>query len=555
MAKIEFDTNQEKGILFYGIQHAFVFPDSASTIKWILDYDLVSTQRENSGLVITVINCLSEADKPTKSEDVGYKCSMTKQKAGAMCALLFKSGLVESVSENHISYYSLKKNYESVINTWMNKFAKYRTAYDEYTGLFYDSVQGVKKFSDNLEKAIIIEDKPADETGISKDKQRLTEYLKTVAELDTAIYSLQRRYDDLHRIRSKIVKNIYPEIVTANDRLESEIADLENDITMLHEKINNPPKLTPTLDDLEQDDKKPKKPIFKLEKPVEPEYKKEGVFNKKKIQAENSQIRAHYEEDMLIYSQKLKQYEEDMQSYMEEMKLFEEEQASIREENEKINREKYEEELKLYNEKMPEYKQKLSSKESQLNALKTYPDRKNEILGEMDGYRQVKSIDYECEAIIKKSIEEIITAKKKLYSLNVVYGKYRNPIAISSFLDYLLSGRCQGLESNDGAYNLFEQESRADIIIGKMDDIIKSLASIRENQYYIYNQLSVANEALSLINEQLLVNNITNVAQIYQLSQIAENTDQIAYNTEVTAYYAKQNATYTKALVFLQAID
>ena len=168
--------------------------------------------------------------------------------------------------------------------------------------------------------------------------------------------------------------------------------------------------------------------------------------------------------------------------------------------------------------------------------------------------KELKSIDYELKYIID-CIEKDIKLQLKLYSYNIIYGKYRNYIAIASFVDYFSSGRISSLEGTDGAYNLYEQESRADIVISKLDDIINSLEKIKENQYYIYNELNNINNSLALINSQLLVNNILQVVQISELSEIIDNTNEIAYNTNVTSYYAKKAANYTKAIAIMQFLD
>ena len=88
-----------------------------------------------------------------------------------------------------------------------------------------------------------------------------------------------------------------------------------------------------------------------------------------------------------------------------------------------------------------------------------------------------------------------------------------------------------------------------------MDTIINSLEKIKENQYYIYNQLNNINKSLDIINGQLLVSNILQVVQISQLETMIEKADEIAYNTKVTAYYAKKTANYTQALTFINLLD
>ncbi len=153
-----------------------------------------------------------------------------------------------------------------------------------------------------------------------------------------------------------------------------------------------------------------------------------------------------------------------------------------------------------------------------------------------------------------QQIKKNIDVQNRLYSYGVVYGKYRDYVAISSFCDYLSSGRCAQLDGPDGCYNLYEKESRDDLVIRQLDRIADSLDQIKENQYYIYNEIRKTNEELLLIGAELLVSNYLQAIQIKKLDQVIQNTDQIAYNTKVTAYYSKKNAELTNALGYLTAL-
>lgn len=107
---------------------------------------------------------------------------------------------------------------------------------------------------------------------------------------------------------------------------------------------------------------------------------------------------------------------------------------------------------------------------------------------------------------------DIVEKKNKLYSLGIIYEKYRNLVAVSQFLDYLESGRCTKLTGPDGAYNLFESEMRQNIIIASLENINNNLGTIMDNQYMLYNALQENNRILS---------------------RIEDNTATIAYNTEI----------------------
>lgn len=67
-------------------------------------------------------------------------------------------------------------------------------------------------------------------------------------------------------------------------------------------------------------------------------------------------------------------------------------------------------------------------------------------------------------------------------------------------------------DTQQGAYNLYEQETRMDIVIMQLDDIYEELEEIKENQYMLYDAICQTN---------------------YMLSQIADDAAVAAYNTEV----------------------
>ena len=102
----------------------------------------------------------------------------------------------------------------------------------------------------------------------------------------------------------------------------------------------------------------------------------------------------------------------------------------------------------------------------------------------------------------------------KLYNMNIIFPKYRNFIAISQICEYFSSGRCVQLEGHEGAYNIFENELRQNVIISKLDNVLNQMEQIKQNQYLIYSAIQEGNSILA---------------------QIESNTSAIAYNTAVIA--------------------
>ena len=139
--------------------------------------------------------------------------------------------------------------------------------------------------------------------------------------------------------------------------------------------------------------------------------------------------------------------------------------------------------------------------------------------------------DLQAEAtIIDEKLITINLAKDSIYSLNLVFPKYHQLIAISSFIEYFESGRCEHLEGPYGAYNLFENEVRFGIIIGKLDDILKRLDTIIDNQFSLYSAIQQANQRLESLNRSL--------------------NDGFARQAQLTEYHGRAIAAEQRALAF-----
>lgn len=134
-------------------------------------------------------------------------------------------------------------------------------------------------------------------------------------------------------------------------------------------------------------------------------------------------------------------------------------------------------------------------------------------------------------------INETKDLLKKYYDLNIIYPKYRNLIYISSLNEYLESGRCDQLEGHEGAYNLLEHEIRLNLIINKLDIIIKDLERIKNNQFMLYTTIKNSNQSCNKILAELKdlnrkLNNLDHSVQISNYnSQITSN------NTQFLQYY------------------
>ena len=149
-----------------------------------------------------------------------------------------------------------------------------------------------------------------------------------------------------------------------------------------------------------------------------------------------------------------------------------------------------------------------------------------------------KEIDKEI-SIAEELLIKLFKEKHQLYATDIVFGKYHELAAITSFYEYLLSGRCETLAGINGCYNLYESELRSNIIINKLDKISNSIEQIKDNQFMLYSQLNEIGKTVSALNETttVMLNDIHNAS-----TALLEHSSVIAYHSAVSAYYAKLNA-------------
>lgn len=282
---------------------------------------------------------------------------------------------------------------------------------------------------------------------------------------------------------------------------------------------------------------KPEKPKdFNLEIPSEPQYSTPNIFNKKRILSENEFKKKKYEE-------KLKEYEIAQEIHKQEINSY----NILLEEFDNLVKKKT-------NELQEQRKEKVSCLEEKLYYLQNINSADLNDSLSLQFYKE--EID-ECEALLLK----LYKAKREFESLNIVFPKYLDILALSTIYEYILVGRCTGLTGPNGAYNLYESELRQNIIISKLDVVIEKLEDIKQNQYMAYQMLSDINSNLDNIGSKMdtaidSLNRIDNTAnKIYQTTEdIKEISEVTAYNTAKTAYYSKVNAELTNALGFMVAL-
>lgn len=130
---------------------------------------------------------------------------------------------------------------------------------------------------------------------------------------------------------------------------------------------------------------------------------------------------------------------------------------------------------------------------------------------------------------------------EKLYNYNIIHPKYHGLIPMCSLYGYFDTGVCTQLEGHEGAYNKYDNESRMDYIICKMDVVIKHLEDIKSNQYQLYAAIQESNERY----DRILANTNTMIGQLNGIqSQGAELNSRIAslqMTSDLTLYEAECN--------------
>ena len=416
------------------------------------------------------------------------------------------------------------------------------------------------------------EDREFDDTeysgscNVANDTAMLRTYLNHLLKIESNIYSLQIRIGELYNAETMLncepSEDIGSVLEKANNKFAQAKAEydalVEVDIsqTVKKEHIQDAP--CP---------RKPNKPAFNLEKPTEPSYGTPGLFNKKKVLAQNDALRQaylaalnEYEQEYSKFQTTLRDYETAHEQYLVAYDAY---TAKCRE-NREAEQRNYDAALAIATRK---HQERLDA------AFAVMQNCQIELDAKKAGLKQARCdvLDSEIKSA-EALLSDMIVCRKQLYAQNIIYPKYRNFVAIASFNDYLMSGRCDTLTGANGAYDKYEMDCRADLVISKLSEVVSSLDAIKDGQYMLYSQITETNKSLNKLNTTM-DNALKELKQIgstvgTQLESINQNTKNIqqntkslnqsasviAYNTAVTAFYAKKNAELTNALGFMVAL-
>lgn len=156
-------------------------------------------------------------------------------------------------------------------------------------------------------------------------------------------------------------------------------------------------------------------------------------------------------------------------------------------------------------------------------------------------YNEKKAIIDDRKSNVRKDLKDVEKTLSKYYDLDVIYPKYRNLVALTTFAEYLESGRCKSLYGYTGCYNVYEQELRQNTIIGKLDQVLIQLDQIKKVQFATYLAIQQSNAIqsamLNTCNEMLDETRRENA----MLEAQAQDNKIIKRNSEITSTIATLN--------------
>ncbi len=368
---------------------------------------------------------------------------------------------------------------------------------------------------------------------IKQSTSRIKEYIQKLIKTEMNIYSVAQHLKYLYSVRLGVNRSAVLQKFESQMKIKEQIKAIQTQITeaadacrvagvnvkQLQHSEPAPVQLTPP--------RKPEQPVMETT----------GLFNKNKVMATNAARQNQFQLDLLTYQEKYQQYLEEKSKY---------EQQSVEKHRRAV-------EAALQNEER--LQKLLEDKQEEL-------ERTRESLNEIQTKSVINSTQLALKNMIESEIKNAEETLKKLYScrnnlyaLDVVFSKYRNPVSLSTFYEYLLAGRCTTLEGADGAYNLYESQIRQDMIIGKLSQVIDKLDEIKENQYLIYSEIKSVNKSLGRMNDTMnsALGALQNMDK--KIQHISDNSDIIAHNTAVSAHYSKVNAELTNALGYMVALS
>ena len=141
----------------------------------------------------------------------------------------------------------------------------------------------------------------------------------------------------------------------------------------------------------------------------------------------------------------------------------------------------------------------------------------------------------------RRKLDETEKLLLKYYAADIIYTKYQGLIPVTMFCEYFASERCDTLTGHEGAYNLYENEIRLNLIIVKLEEVVDKLDQIQQNQYMLASMLEQNNRELQSIKSAVATQTAT--------------LERIEDNTEVSNYYNRITAANTEFLAWAKTYE
>ena len=399
----------------------------------------------------------------------------------------------------------------------------------------YDNAGLTKEWNDYCQSC----DVPADyipslqTESIKKSPQKLKEFIQNLLNTEINIYSVSQHLKSLYFIRPEVNRRAIAKTLEPQIHLKEQIKLAQEAIT----KADDAYKLA--CNRTKQLKASAPAPVHLIPpaKPVPPVQETPGLFNKKKVIAENAARQNQFQLDVLAYQEAYQQYLEEKENLENQHTAKHQQDIAAAVENEEIAQ-------KILLDKQHE----LQALETQLEQVQTEPVAAS-------AQSSLKELVDQEIANAETTLKNLYACRNKLYAMDILFVKYRNPVALATFYEYLLAGRCTTLEGPDGAYNMYENQVRADMIIGQLSKVLEKLDEIKETQYLIYSEIQRVNKNLDRMNDTMQKALGALQSMDKKTQHISENSDIIAHNTAVTAHYAKVNAELTNALGYMVAFS
>lgn len=327
-----------------------------------------------------------------------------------------------------------------------------------------------------------------------QNTEQLISFLKCLVNVEKNIYTVSERLEDLY-------EHVYILAMYARHSEQRCLGEKRKEIAEFQAELKRRQEAPLPTGGL------PKKPVAP-KAPEEPILKKPGLFNKKRVMEQNAVLKIQYENACVQHTEAMKKYDTDLIRFNEAVKRLEAEH-------------------KMQQSKMCQtIEKKCQVAQQEYRQLSTSKISTEEVLF----YETVTKEISEAKELLMK----LYKTRKQMYEGGIIFGKYHDFVAISSFYEYLSSGRCTSLDGTQGAYNLYENEIRMDAIITQLGTVVECLEEIQKNQYVIYSAIKEATNEIKTLNNTM---------------------GKIEQNTRITAFYTKKNAELTDTLCFLTALN